>query len=66
MFPDFLIIDFDSTFISKESLDELAYYALLKNQADISVIKEIQKITDDFTKKIEEIALTKKNEILTV
>ena len=46
MFPDFLIIDFDSTFISKESLDELAYYALLKNQADISVIKEIQKITD--------------------
>ena len=23
MFPDFLIIDFDSTFISKESLDEL-------------------------------------------
>ena len=27
---------------------------------------EIQKITDDFTKKIEEIALSKKNEILTV
>ena len=27
---------------------------------------EIQKITDDFTKKIEEIALAKKNEILTV
>ena len=47
MFPDFLIIDFDSTFISKESLDELAYYTLQKNQADISVIEKIEKITDD-------------------
>ena len=46
MFPDFLIIDFDSTFISKESLDELAYYALQRSQADISVIEKIQKITD--------------------
>ena len=47
MFPDFLIIDFDSTFISKESLDELAYYTLQKNQSDISVIEKIEKITDD-------------------
>ncbi len=47
MFPDFLIIDFDSTFISKESLDELAYYTIQKNQADISVIEKIEKITDD-------------------
>ena len=46
MFPDFLIIDFDSTFISKESLDELAYYTFQKNQADISVIEKIEKITD--------------------
>ena len=46
MFPDFLIIDFDSTFISKESLDELAYYTLQKSKVDISVIEEIQKITD--------------------
>jgi len=47
MFPNFLIIDFDSTFISKESLDELAYYTIQKNQADISVIEKIEKITDD-------------------
>jgi hypothetical protein len=39
MFPDFLIIDFDSTFISKESLDELAYYTLQKSKVDISVMK---------------------------
>ena len=55
--------------IRRESIDQ---FKIAEKEKEISQddlkkhTSEIQKITDDFTKKIEEIALTKKNEILTV
>ena len=55
--------------IRRDSIDE---YKIAEKEKEISQddlkkhTSEIQKITDDFTKKIEEIALAKKNEILTV
>ncbi len=47
MSPDYLIIDFDSTFITKESLDELASHVLSRTRADSSVLEKIQQITND-------------------
>ena len=55
--------------IRRDSIDEckLAEKEKEISQDDLKKqTSEIQKITDDFTKKIEEIALAKKNEILTV
>jgi len=55
--------------IRRDSIDE---YKIAEKEKEISqddlkkYTSEIQKITDDFTKKIDEIALAKKNEILTV
>ena len=55
--------------IRRDSIDE---FKIAEKEKEISQddlkkhTSEIQKITDDFTKKIEEIALAKKNEILTV
>ena len=55
--------------IRRESIDQ---FKIAEKEKEISQddlkkhTSEIQKITDDFTKKIEEIALAKKNEILTV
>lgn|SRR3989338_496325 len=45
MFQNF-IIDFDSTFVKCESLDELAKIALQNNPKKDSIIKEITKITN--------------------
>jgi len=47
MSPDYLIIDFDSTFITKESLDELASHVLSRSSADSSIVEKIQQITND-------------------
>ena len=55
--------------IRRDSIDEfkLAEKEKAISQDDLKKhTSEIQKITDDFTKKIEEMALAKKNEILTV
>ena len=55
--------------IRRDSIDE---FKIAEKEKEISQddlkkhTSEIQKITDDFIKKIEEITLTKKNEILTV
>ena len=55
--------------IRRDSIDE---FKIAEKEKEISQddlkkhTSEVQKITDDFTKKIEEIALAKKNEILTV
>ena len=55
--------------IRRDSIDE---FKIAEKEKEISQddlkkhTSEIQKITDDFTKKIEEMALAKKNEILTV
>ena len=43
---DYIIIDFDSTFISKESLDMLAEACLKKYKNHHKVIEQIQTITD--------------------
>ena len=43
---DYIIIDFDSTFISKESLDMLAESCIKKSKNCHKVIKQIQTITD--------------------
>lgn len=47
MTPDYLIIDFDSTFITKESLDELASHVLSQSSTDKYIVKKIQQITND-------------------
>tara|TARA_Y100001970_G_scaffold185679_1_gene225857 strand:+ start:779 stop:1327 length:549 start_codon:yes stop_codon:yes gene_type:complete len=55
--------------IRRDSIDEFKTAEKEKKISQDDLKKhtsEIQKITDDFTKKIEDIALTKKNEILTV
>ena len=44
---DYIIIDFDSTFISKESLDMLAEASLIKDKNHTSIIKQIERITKD-------------------
>ena len=45
MFPDHLIIDFDSTFITKESLDELAHLVLLNHKDGVERLKSIKALT---------------------
>src|SRR2546430_1681026 len=45
MKKQFFIIDFDSTFISVESLDELASIALRKHPQKAVIIEKIQEIT---------------------
>ena len=45
MFPDHLIIDFDSTFITKESLDELAHLVLLNHKNGVERLKSIKALT---------------------
>ena len=45
MFPDHLIIDFDSTFITKESLDELARLVLLNHRDGVERLQKIEALT---------------------
>jgi D-3-phosphoglycerate dehydrogenase len=45
LFPDHLIIDFDSTFITKESLDELAHLVLLNHKNGVERLKSIKALT---------------------
>ena len=45
MFPDHLIIDFDSTFITKESLDELARLVLLNHIDGVERLQKIEALT---------------------
>ena len=47
MLPNFIIIDFDSTFISKESLDELASHALQRSKSKDLILDQIHQLTDD-------------------
>ncbi len=46
MFPDHLIIDFDSTFITKESLDELAHAALKDHPEKSDRLGKIEALTN--------------------
>lgn len=45
MFPDHLIIDFDSTFVTVESLDELAHIVLKDNPESTQRLETIRAIT---------------------
>ena len=45
MFPDHLIIDFDSTFVTMESLDELAHIVLKDNPENAQHLETIKTIT---------------------
>ena len=45
MFPNHLIIDFDSTFITKESLDELARLVLLNHRDGVQRLQKIEALT---------------------
>ena len=45
MFPDHLIIDFDSTFVTVESLDELAHIVLKDNPESAQLLETIRAIT---------------------
>ena len=45
MFPDHLIIDFDSTFVTVESLDELAHIVLKDNPESAQRLETIRTIT---------------------
>ena len=45
MFPDHLIIDFDSTFVTVESLDELAHIVLKDNPESVQRLETIKAIT---------------------
>ena len=45
MFPDHLIIDFDSTFVTVESLDELAHIVLKDNPESAQRLEMIREIT---------------------
>ncbi|MBO01269.1 MAG: hypothetical protein CMG35_01255 [Candidatus Marinimicrobia bacterium] len=47
MIPNYFIIDFDSTFISKESLDELASYSLRKSKTKNIILNKIHTLTND-------------------
>lgn len=46
MFPDHLIIDFDSTFITKESLDELARFSLGEHPEKKGRLEKIRSLTE--------------------
>jgi len=45
VFPDYLIIDFDSTFVTVESLDELAHIVLKDNPESAQRLETIRAIT---------------------
>ena len=45
MFPDHLIIDLDSTFVTVESLDELAHIVLKDNPESAQRLETIRAIT---------------------
>ena len=45
--PDNLIFDFDSTFISLESLDEFILHKLLNNDKKSELRAKIEKVTND-------------------
>ncbi len=47
MLPNFIIIDFDSTFISKESLDELASHAIKRSKTKDLILDQIHQLTND-------------------
>ena len=46
MLPDHIIIDFDSTFIAVESLDELATYKFSNNENGKNLIRDFQLLTN--------------------
>ena len=46
MFPDYLIIDFDSTFINGESLDELANFVLRNHPERTERLDKIKRLTE--------------------
>ena len=46
MFPDYLIIDFDSTFIKRESLDELANFVLRNHPERTERLDKIKRLTE--------------------
>ena len=46
MIPDYIIIDFDSTFISEESLDELAKYKLRDQPDSQKMLNKIKSLTN--------------------
>ena len=46
MFPDYLIIDFDSTFINGESLDELANFVLRNHSERTERLDKIKSLTE--------------------
>jgi D-3-phosphoglycerate dehydrogenase len=46
VFPDHLIIDFDSTFIAKESLDELAHTSLIDHPERTERLEKIESLTN--------------------
>ena len=46
MTPDYIIIDFDSTFITQESLDELAIYKLNNQPDSQKKLNRIKSITN--------------------
>ena len=46
MIPDYIIIDFDSTFITEESLDELAKYKLSHQNNSQKKLNKIQSLTN--------------------
>ena len=45
MLPEHIIIDFDSTFIIKESLDELAHFTLGQDQKNFEYLAQIESFT---------------------
>ena len=46
MIPDYIIIDFDSTFITEESLDELAKYKLRDQPDSQTMLNKIRSLTN--------------------
>ncbi len=46
MIPDYIIIDFDSTFITEESLDELAKYKLRDQPDSQTMLNKIKSLTN--------------------
>ena len=46
MIPDYIIIDFDSTFITEESLDELAKYKLSDQPDSQTMLNKIKSLTN--------------------
>ena len=68
MFPDYLIIDFDSTFIKRESLDELANFVLRNHPERTERLDKIKNLTEaGMTGKIPfDVSLSKRMTLLDV